>query len=388
LLSFPRRKRDGSGGAIYVLNAAWYKKLEENMKKILAFLLTLLFAATGNAGLRDRLEPILSGDLNIAVDTFIIGTHDKYVVTIVRDIDYEVIRDLSTTMTEMINNYENDKLAIIEKQVIDKNSKKFSLAERTLTIKSDLQIVLASEPLINSDMEEIELGSLQELIWNKVAGPNGLGAKILSDYPEPVNLSRDKSPVDTKRYVDIFRNDIGGIFLDSESMKMTDVGCSALIVEAFNFDAEVHYGGMVTQYAYQPYVDASYAVTNTEFSFEKKAYRQLRFTVFSRDGKVLYSVKMPDTMWITEDLEQNAPFMLYFISRNRPHDISELLSEDVKTFDEYVRERIESARKMQQELQEPQEPQESQEFQELPDNPKDDIKQTPDGAKDNPSDGR
>ena len=158
------------------------------MKKVLAFLLILLFAATGNAGLRDRLEPILSGDLNIAVDTFIIGTRDKYVATIVRDIDHEVIRDLSITMSETLNDYDSDSLVIIEKKAFDKNSKKLSLIERSLALKSDFNVRLVSEPLINSDMEEIEPGSIAELIWDGVAGPDGWGAKILSEYPEPVVL--------------------------------------------------------------------------------------------------------------------------------------------------------------------------------------------------------
>ena len=340
------------------------------MKKVLAFLLTLLFAGTGNAALKDRLEPILSGDLNIAVDTFIIGTHDKYVATIVRDIDYEVMRDLSVTMSEAINNYDNDKIAIIEKQILDKNSKKYSLAERSLVIKSDLESALVSEPLINSDMEEIAVGSLQELIWNAVAGPNGWGTRILSEYPEPVTLSLDKYPIDRKRFVDIARRDIGGIFLDTESIKTSPGGCSALIVETFNFDAEVHFGGMVMQYAYQPYVDASYAVTTTEFSFERKAFRQLRFTVFGLDDKIIYSVKMNNNMWVTEDINPSTPFVLDVVGNNLPEDVYEPISKDVKLFEEYVQERIEEAMKMQQEfeesqeLQEPQEPEGKQELEE------------------------
>ena len=334
------------------------------MKKILAFLLALLFAGTGNASLKDRLEPILSGDLNIAVDTFIIGTHDKYVVTIVRDIDYEVMRDLSLTMNETINNYDNDSIAIIEKQILDKNSKKYSLVERSLVIKSDLESALVSEPLINSDMEEIATGSLQELIWNRIAGPNGLGVKILSEYPEPIALSLDKYPIDRKRYVDIARRDIGGIFLDTESIITSPGGCSALIVETFNFDAEVHFGGMVMQYAYQPYVDASYAITTTEFSFERKAFRQSRFTVFGMDDKIIYSVKMSNNMWVTEDINPSTPFMLDILANNLPENVSELLSEDVKSFEAYVQERIEEAMKMQQEFEEQQELQEPQELEE------------------------
>ena len=300
------------------------------MKKVLALLLTLLVATTGNASLRDRLEPILSGDLNIAVDTFIVGTHDRYIATIVRDIDDEVIKDLSATTSEMIINYDKDKLVVIEKQVFDKNSKKYSLAERSLALKPDLQAVIAALPLINSDMMEITPGSIQELIWNGVAGPDGWGAKILSEYPEPVILSIDKSPADTKRYAVIAKNTIGGIFLDKESISKTEAGCTARVIEAFNFDAEVHYGGMVMQYAYQPYVDAIYAVTNFEFSFEKRAFRQLRFSVFDRDGKIIYSVKLPNNMWITEDLDPNVNVLLNILSVNLPEDISVLLSRDIK----------------------------------------------------------
>jgi hypothetical protein len=51
-----------------------------------------------------------------------------------------------------------------------------------------------------------------------------------------------------------------------------------------------------------------------------------------------------------------------------------LLSNDVKLFDEYVQQRIEDARKMQQELQEP------MENQELQDGAIEDVKLTPDEA--------
>ncbi|MCL1875764.1 MAG: DUF1635 domain-containing protein [Synergistaceae bacterium] len=325
------------------------------MKKALAFLLTLLVAATGNASLRDRLEPITTGGLEIAVDTFMIGTHDKYIVTIVRDVDDEVIRDLTSTTTEMINNYETDKLVAIEKQVLDKNSKKYSLAERSLAIKTDLQAVIASEPLINSEMIEIAPGSVQELIWNAVAGADGLGNKILSDYPAPVTLSLDKQPADEERYVSIVRNIIGGVFLDKESIKKSDEGCIAQIVEAFNFDAEVHYGGMVMQYAYQPYVDAHYAVMTSEFSFEKKGFRQSRFSIFDRDGKIIYSVKIANMMWVTEDMDPNVPFLILALRHNLPENVLELLSDDIKRFDEFVKEKIEESQKMQREAQEAQE---------------------------------
>jgi len=307
------------------------------------------------------LEPILSGDFNIAVDTFIIGTHDKYIATIVRDIDYEIVRDLSVTMNEMLNNHDNSSLVIIEKQAFDKNSKKFSLIERNLALKSDLQAVLVFEPLINSDQKEVRPGSVEELIWNGVAGPEGWGIKTLGESPEPVALSLDKSPTDVKRYVDIAKRPIGGIFLDSENIKISDEGCIALIIEAFNFDAELHYGGMVAQYAYQPYVDALYAITTTEFSFVRKAIRQLKFTVFGPDDKVIYSVKIPNNMWIMEEVDPIAPVLLFAVSKNLPEDVMQLLSEDVKSFEDYVRERIEEARKMQQQFQESEEIQESQE---------------------------
>jgi hypothetical protein len=311
------------------------------------------------------LEPILSGDLNIAVDTFIIGTHDKYIATIVRDIDDGVIHDLSSTTSEMITNYDHDKIVVIEKQVFDKNSKKYSLVERNIAIKSDLQAIIASEPLINSDMMEIPPGSIQELIWNGVSGPNGWGSKVLNDYPEPVALSLDKYPVDENRYVSLLKNVIGGVFLDLESIKKTDSGCTAQMVEAFNFDAEVHYGGMVMQYAYQPYVDAYYAVTNSEFSFEKKAFRQLRFSVFGRDEKVIYSVKMPNDTWIMEDLDPNVPLLLTTLRKYLPDNIKELLSDDIKSFDEFVQSKIEEAQKMQQDPLVREESQENQDIQAL-----------------------
>ncbi len=162
----------------------------KKMKIILAVLLILLFAATGNAVLKDRLEPILSGKVNIAVDTFLIGTHDKYIATIVRDLDQGTVDDFTFTMREMLSLHSPDSLALVEKQIFDKNAKRFSLAERYLVLKSDFQTRLTTEPLIHSDMQEVEPGSLEEFIWDKIAGPDGLGIKILGDDPKPVLLDQ------------------------------------------------------------------------------------------------------------------------------------------------------------------------------------------------------
>ena len=155
----------------------------------------------------------------------------------------------------------------------------------------------------------------------------------------------DKSPADAERYAGIVKRSVGGIFLDKDSIRITDDGCSALTVETFNYDAEVHYGGMVSQYARQPYVDASYAVTACEFSFGKKAYRQLRFTVFGLDDKIIYSVKIHNSIWGSEDLDPMTLILLDAVSKNLPEDTRQLLSDDVKSFEEHMQEKEDAKKK-------------------------------------------
>ena len=306
-------------------------------KKVLALIMILLFCKVGNASLKDRLEPILSGNINIAVDTFIVGTHDKYVATIVRDIDDEIIKDLTMTLSDVINTYDRNDLALVEKRIFDKNSKRISLADRKLTLKSDLETPLATEPLLNSELEQVKPGSMEEIIWNRVAGPDGLGIKILSDYPKPVLLSTDKWPDDINRYIPIVKNVVGGLFIDRQSIESAEDGCTALAVQAFHYDGELQIGGMVMQYASLPYEDAIYAVTTSDYSFSKKAVRQTRFTVFGPNDKIIYSVKIANPIW--EDVDMNPMSMpsLGILSENLPDDLYSVLSADVKEFVEFAK---------------------------------------------------
>jgi hypothetical protein len=315
-------------------------------KNFIAFLLVTLFVIPGNAALKDRLEPILSGDLNIAVDTFIIGTQDKYIATIVRDIEDEIVKDLTMTTADALNAYDRRDLALVEKRVFDKNSKKISLAERKLALKFDLQTPLASEPLLNSELKEAEPGSIDELIWDGVAGPDGWGTKILSDYPKPVLLSQDKWPVNIDSYIPVIKNVIGGLFIDKENIKIAEDGCTALAVQAFNYEGELQMGGTVMQYTLQPFEDAIYAITTSDYSFSKKAVRQTRFTVFGPNDKIIYSVKLANPIW--EDVDMNPMTMpsLGLLGENLPENLYTALSADVKEFVEYARKKYEEMREM------------------------------------------
>ena len=292
------------------------------------------------------MEPILSGDFNIAVDTFIVGTHDKYIATIVRDIDDEIIKDLTMTMADTLNAFDRSSLAIVEKRVFDKNSKMISLVERRLSLKSNLQVPIVSEPLINSELLEIEPGTAEELIWDGVAGPNGWGTKILNDYPKPVLLSEDKWPAEIDKYIPVMRNEIGGLFIDKGSIEGAPDGCTALAVQAFSYDGELQMGGMVMQYTLQPFEDAIYAVSTSDYSFTKKAVRQTHFTVFGPGDKIIYSVKIVDPIW--EDVDMNPMTMpsLGLLGENLPEDLYSVLSSDVKEFVEYAKERYEELREM------------------------------------------
>jgi len=320
------------------------------MRKILAVVLVLLFTATGNASLEERLRPILPDDLSIAVDTFIVGTHDRYIATIVRDFDHEVFHELSISMRDMITSLDSDELVIIERRVFDKNSRKFSLAERSFAFSSDLRMVVAVESFDASILTEAVPGSIDELIWYEVAGPTGLGIEILGGYPEPLELTVYKHPVDTERYIGVLQGQVGGLFIDRNSIKITEEGISALIVQGFNFDEEFQFGGMAMQYTHQPYVDALYAITETEFSFERRAFRQLRFTVFGPEDQVIYAVRIMTPEWHDENMNPLAPFLLFALASNLPEDITKLMSDDIRLYTEYMRERIEAAQREYQEF--------------------------------------
>lgn len=304
----------------------------------------VLFAAAGNANpLQDRLTPVLTGDVNAAVDTFIIGTHDRYIATVVRDFDQEEAAGFSMPIFETVSRYDPAALVFIEKMVFDKNAKRFSLAERYIAVRSSLHTI-ASEPTLAKDMEDVTPGSREEKLWDAIAGRDGLGNRLLGECPEPVALSaEDKKPVDKRRYAVAVNEEAGGIFLDKGSIKKTDEGCSATVVQAFAYDEELVYGGVAAQYTRQPHVDAQYAVTTDEYSFTKKAQRRLQFTVFSSDGKVIYSIRSPNAAWVTADKNPALPYVMYAVRDNLPKDVLELLSDDIKSFDAFVQERIEKA---------------------------------------------
>ena len=316
------------------------------MKEFTVFLLILQIASTGNAAMRDRLQPITSGDSSIAVDSFIVATHDKYIATIVREINNSTDNDLTITLKDMINSYDKRDIALVEKRIFDKNSKRVSLVERRLALKSDLYLTLASEPLNKSELEEVESGSVEELIWNGVAGPNGWGTKILSDYPKPVSLSEDKWPREAGRYIPVVLSEIGGLFIDRESIEIAPDGCTAIAVQAFSDDGELQTGGIIMQYTMQPFEDAIYAVVTSDYSFSKKAVRQTRYTVFGPNDKIIYSVKMADPIW--EDVDMNPMSMpaLGLLSQNLPENIYSVLSADVKEFTAFAIEKYEEMRKM------------------------------------------
>ncbi|MCL1874880.1 MAG: hypothetical protein FWF87_01315 [Synergistaceae bacterium] len=315
------------------------------MKRFTAILLTLLFASVGNAALRDRLQPILSGDLNIAVDTFIVGTQDKYVATIVRDIDDEVINDLTITLKDMLYAYDRSDLALVEKRVFDKNSKKISLSDRAMALKINLDTPLASEPLLQSELEEVAPGSAEEIIWDGVAGPDGWGTKILSDYPKPVQLSEDKWPKEADKYIPIALEVVGGLFINRDSIEIAPDGCTATAVQAFDGEWEMQMGGIVMQYTRQPYEDAIYAVIDSDYSFSKKAIRLTRYTVFGPNDKIIYSVKIAEPTW--EDVDMNPMTMpsLGLIGENLPEELYSVLSADVMEFVEYAREKYDEIMK-------------------------------------------
>jgi hypothetical protein len=322
------------------------------MKKILAFTLVLLIASTGYAAISDRLQPIVPGNINIAVDTFIIGTQDRYVATIVRDVDDEIVKDLTMTMNDVLNIYDKKNLAIVERRIFDKNSKKISLVDRKLTLKTDLMMPIASEPLLQSELEEVVPGSAEELIWNGVAGPDGWGAKILGDYPKPVLLSEDKWPVDAERYIPVTLNEVGGLFIDRESIEASEYGCTATAVQAFHSDGELQMGGMVMQYAQQPYIDALYAVSTSDYSFTKKAVRQTRYTIFGPNDKIIYSVKIAGPFW--EDIDMNPTTFpsLGALGENLPENLYAVMSADVKEYLEFARKKLDEMKEMYEQEQE------------------------------------
>ena len=294
--------------------------------------------------MKDRLTPIMLGTLSIEVDTFIIGTQDKYIATIARVPDWETVADFTLSMQEIYNRHSPGSLILLEKMAFDKKAKSVSLAERNLVLKADYQTRLATEPVINSDMQEALPGSIQEFLWNTIAGSGGLGAKILPGYPEPVELdTRYKHPVDKDRYVSLMRNAIGGVFFDKSSIQKTDEGCSALTVEAFSFDAETQYGAIVMQYSGQGYDDAYYAVARHEYSFDKIGYRQTHLTIFNPKNTVIYSIKNHNTGWIFDNTDPMLPFAFTALRENLPQEIAALLRDDIKKFDAHVQASIAKA---------------------------------------------
>ena len=317
-----------------------------SMKNFLALLLILIFASTGNAGMRYRLQPILSGELTIAVDTFIIGTQDKFIATIVRDFDPTVTLDMSMAMSSMLAGFDHDELAIMERRIFGRNDKKLSLVERRVVLRSDFEINITNETFGFPSLEEPAPGSMEEFMWYGIAGPGGWGTIVLGEFPEPIELAYDKIPVNTERYVTVVENPIGGIFIDKNSIRLTEEGVSALIVEGLSLEAELDLGVMALQLTHQDYplVDAYYAVTETEFSFARKALRQLRYTVFGPNHQIIYAVRIANPEWTEGNIMPLTPVLLGVLARHLPEDIAEHFADDIESYREYMRARTEYMR--------------------------------------------
>lgn len=308
------------------------------MRKLAACLLVFLLATASHAGLKDRLEPIVSSGNNthIFVDTFIIGTEDLYVARLVRRIGPEEIADMRFTMLEMLGKYDKDSLILIERYLLDKKTKKMALMERNMALNDNPETIISSEPMLNADLLAVTAGSTNEKIWTAVAGPKGVGRRILSDEPKPVVLSADKTVKDGKRYATIARGEIGGVFLDRQSIRKSEHGVTAVTVETYGVDEEVQIGGLVHQYAGLPYKDAVYAISTSEYSFARRAFRQLRFTVFGRNQDILYSVRIANPTWATDGMNPLTTPLLRGVAENMPGKLAGELSSDIKTFNGHV----------------------------------------------------
>jgi hypothetical protein len=153
-------------------------------------------------------------------------------------------------------------------------------------------------------------------------------------------------------------NAIGGVFLDKESIKSIENGCSALFIETFNPDAEMYYGGMVMQHASQPYVGALYAATGSEFDFSRKAVRQMRYTIFGLENEVIYSVKIANPLWDDGSMNPMNLYVVELLTANLPEDLYSAISADVRAYREYARLRIEELMEIVPEEEEP-EPEQS-----------------------------
>jgi hypothetical protein len=321
------------------------------MKKsigILAFLLALAFATTGQASLlKDRLTPIGPDKVNIALDTFIIGTHDRYIATIVRDLDEEALGALSEPMREAAGLHNKGSLVLIEKIVFDKNARRLTLVERYLAFAGDFNVRPAAEPVLTPHMQEAALGSLGEFLWDKIAGPGGLGRVILGEDPAPVALSEPyRYPLDQERYAIVTKQEFGGIFLDKSSIQKIDTGLSATLIQSFDAESELHFGGLTMQYTHQPYADALYVVVGNEYCFERKVHRPVRLTMFGPGGKAIYSIRHANHAWIGVDQDPLLPFALLSLRRNLPGDIEKLLADDLAAFDAFVQESIAEAERL------------------------------------------
>ena len=323
------------------------------MKKtqiLLALLLTLVFAATGNAALQDRLKPILTGDVDILVDTFIIATQDRYITTIVRDLDQESVQELGMTLRELFSQQDHRKVTFIERHIFDRHAKRFAVPQRQMVLKNDLDTQIGNEPFLDTDLRDVRPGSLEEFIWDSVAGPQGLAVSVLGELPKPAMLALEyKKPIDKERYFPLAQREVGGMFLDMKSIKKTDDGFSIDMVDVFNFDGENYFGGMVMQYTGLPYVDAHYAISTCEYSFKKREQRQVGLGIFSADNKLIYAIKNANTDWVPEGSDPMMPLVMITVRKSLPQDVEKLLADDLKEFDAFVKGEVEKVERMRQE---------------------------------------
>ena len=275
------------------------------MRKFIFTILILIYssASFASSDMLNRLIVIADSDgEEILLDKFINGTEDYYIATLVRPLSSVNKDDLSNGMLEILESIEDQsELYIRELNAYSKKNQSSMQLQRSLVKKPYYESSIYPEIVPNPQPAALRDEAVEMKIWEAIAGESGLGYNMLSDDHEPVELSGDKTIVDTGRYFFAAQRDGAGVYIDKKSIVKTQDGCTAWIIETVSARLEDAYGELISNLTGRPFQKANITMIKAEFNFSKSVCRTLRHVYYGVDNKIIYSSVSAESAEISAD---------------------------------------------------------------------------------------
>ena len=284
------------------------------MKKLVLTIVIIVYSSISFADpdMTSRLAVIAESDAGeILVDQFINGTEDYYIATVVRPIPSVNEDDLTREMIDFIEKYEDiSDIFIRELNAYSKKEQGSMSLNRSLVKKPYYESSIYSESNSNPQIVLLKDGAIDKVIWEAIAGEEGIGYIMLSDDHEPVELSEKKEIIDAERYSLATRKDGMGVYVDRDSFIKTSNGYIAWIIEPIPERLEDVWGELISEMTGMPFQKADVMMIKAEFDFSKPVCRTLRYVYYGKDKRIIYSSVSvsPEELNVSEDIILNAMY--------------------------------------------------------------------------------